>query len=216
MGQIHKDDIQVLQGETLTATWTRYTNAHTVTITGLVGGETGTWTLTVSGQTTAALSPTATAAEVAAAVNALPVVNEQGLATVTGTGPWVVTWPGSVSVPDGARDDAVQVTPALSPQRVFSLARVPSDLTGYTAYSDARETQSPTGTLIWTSQGGSPTATFNTLGSDGVVTLTITHTNTQAMTAPGGYYDVHLVSGAGNDERFVEGSVTIKPTTTSR
>jgi hypothetical protein len=114
MGQIHKDDIQVLQGETLVATWTRYTNAHTITITGLTGGDTGTWTITVSGQTSAALSPTATAAEVAAALNALPVVNEQGTATVSGTGPWTVTWPGSVTVPTGSLDDAVQVTPSLT------------------------------------------------------------------------------------------------------
>jgi hypothetical protein len=62
----------------------------------------------------------------------------------------------------------------------------------------------------------SPTATFAALGSSGVVTMTISHTNTQAMTATAGYYDVHLVSGAGVDERLVEGTVTIKPTTTSR
>lgn len=220
MGQVHTSALQVLQGESFTMTWTYYLNQHTITL-ATSGGETGTWQINVEGQLTAALTPTASAADVAAALNALGVVNAQGQATVgkSGTAPvtYTITWPGDVTVPDGTRDDALSVVPAIVPQCTVTVARVVKDLTGYTPYSQAREKRGDTSSpLIWDSIGPPATATFNTLDSTGQVILSITHDDTQAMTATSGYYDVHLVDGPGNDERFVEGPVTIVDGTTFR
>src|SRR3954468_7329694 len=111
MGQIRKSDITILQGESFSATWIAQENAHTITL-DLSGGETGTWTITVSGQTNADPAPTATAAEIAAALNALARVNEQGQAGVSRASNVVtVAWPGTLTVPQSGqdRDNAVYV-----------------------------------------------------------------------------------------------------------
>lgn len=67
---------------------------QTVTITGAPTG--GTFTLTLDGQTTAAIAYNATAAAVKTALEALPNVDQ---VTVTGTGPYVVTFAGGANVP---------------------------------------------------------------------------------------------------------------------
>lgn len=218
MGQIRKSDITVLQGESFSQTWIAQENAHTFTL-DLAGGETGTWTITVAGQTTADLAPTATAATIAAALNALARVNEQGQAGVSRASNVVtVAWPGTLTVPQSGqdRDNAVYVTPALSPQRDIAVARVVRDLTGYTGYSQARVTRgNSTATLLWDADGGTPTAALTLGGAAGTVTLTIAHSVTQAMTE-GGAHDIHLVDGGGVDERFIQGAVTLDTGTTFR
>jgi hypothetical protein len=67
---------------------------QTVTVTGSPTG--GSFTLTVNGQTTAAIAYNATAAQVKAALEALSSVS---VVSVTGSGPYVVTFGGGANVP---------------------------------------------------------------------------------------------------------------------
>lgn len=67
---------------------------QTVTITGAPTG--GTFTLTLDGETTAAIAYNASAATVQAAIEALSNVDS---VTVTGSGPYVVTFGGNANVP---------------------------------------------------------------------------------------------------------------------
>ena len=86
-------------------------------------------------------------------------------------------------------------------------ARTPYNLTGYTARMHVRTTAATTTTLIELTTANSR---ITLGGASGTVTLTISATDTAALT-PGKYvYDLELVSGGGVVSRIIEGNFVVK------
>lgn len=80
------------------------------------------------------------------------------------------------------------------------------DLTGYTARMQIREAFTSSSTILSaTNQNGQLVITAN----QGKVTLTLTATETAALTFTTGVYDLELVSASGTVTRLVEGTVTL-------
>lgn len=80
------------------------------------------------------------------------------------------------------------------------------DLTGYTARMQIRETIASNSTLLSaTNANGQLVIT----AAQGKVTLTLTATETAALSFTTGVYDLELISGSGTVTRLVEGTVTL-------
>ncbi|MGH9892810.1 MAG: hypothetical protein ACREA0_12630 [bacterium] len=82
----------------------------------------------------------------------------------------------------------------------------PTDLAGYTARMHIRATQSAATTLIELTTANSRIALDNVLKT---ITLTISATDTAAITWTAGVYDLEMVSAGGVVTRLLEGSVSI-------
>jgi hypothetical protein len=90
----------------------------------------------------------------------------------------------------------------------MALTMTDRDLTGCTARMQIRETiTSPTTLVSLTSDPEAGIAV--TPGPPGLVTITITATQTAAMTWDHGVYDLELVSLNGTVERLLKGDVTV-------
>lgn len=86
-------------------------------------------------------------------------------------------------------------------------AKNPRNLTGYTARMHVRTTADATTTLIELTTANSR---ISLGGTAGTITLTISATDTAALT-PGKYvYDLELVSGGGVVDRLIEGNFVVK------
>jgi hypothetical protein len=90
-------------------------------------------------------------------------------------------------------------------------ARVPYNLTGFTARMHVRNTVTDTGTVLirTTSNGGILLG-----GATGVVTVKLTATESAAIPAGRYVYDLELVSAGGEVSRLVEGSFIVRPEVT--
>ena len=89
-------------------------------------------------------------------------------------------------------------------------AGAPIDLTGYTARMQVRQAYGAADALLSLSNG-----TGITLGpSAGVITLTASATQTAAIAARNGVYDLEMVAPDGTVTRLLQGSVTISPEVT--
>lgn len=89
-----------------------------------------------------------------------------------------------------------------------SLTLTDRDLTGCTARMQIRETVSSPSTLL--SLTSDPVAGIAIeAGPPGVITITITATQTAAMAWKHGVYDLELVSAGGTVERLLKGDVTV-------
>lgn len=82
------------------------------------------------------------------------------------------------------------------------------DLTGWTARSQIRKKQERTADLVVDFTVTIPTPT------DGKVYLTLTDTETGAITVEDGHYDILLTNASNFDETYVIGDVTFMPTVT--
>jgi len=80
------------------------------------------------------------------------------------------------------------------------------DLTGYTARLQARATLESASTLVELTTANSRIALG---GAAGTITLTISATDTAALTSGRGVYDLELVSGGGIVTRLLQGVATI-------
>jgi hypothetical protein len=84
--------------------------------------------------------------------------------------------------------------------------QTPVNLTGYTARMQARTSiEAPTPFIDLTNANGGVTLG----GSAGTVTVTMTATQTAAITETVGIYDLELVSPGGIVTRFLQGTVVI-------
>lgn len=80
------------------------------------------------------------------------------------------------------------------------------NLTGYTARMQLRSSVSAsTAALLLTTENGRIALTVNT----GTITLSVSATDTAALTAGRYVYDLELVSGGGQVTRVMEGVVTV-------
>jgi hypothetical protein len=83
---------------------------------------------------------------------------------------------------------------------------IPVNLTGYTARMQIREeVDSSTAALSLTTENGR----IALGGTAGTVTLTVSATDTAAVTAGEYVYDIELVSGSGTVIRFLQGCFTV-------
>lgn len=90
-------------------------------------------------------------------------------------------------------------------------ARVPYDLTNFTARMHVRATVADSGTvLIRTTENGGIVLG----GTTGVVTVKLTAAESAAIPAGRYVYDLELVSGGGEVSRLVEGSFVVRPEVT--
>jgi len=80
------------------------------------------------------------------------------------------------------------------------------NLTGYTARMQVRATLESASTLVELTTANSRIALGGTAGT---ITLTISATDTAALTAGRGVYDLELVSGSGIVTRLLQGVATI-------
>ena len=80
------------------------------------------------------------------------------------------------------------------------------NLTGYTARMQVRATLESASTLVELTTANSRIALG---GAAGTITLTISATDTEALTAGRGVYDLELVSGSGIVTRLLQGVATI-------
>jgi len=80
------------------------------------------------------------------------------------------------------------------------------NLTGYTARMQVRATLESASTLVELTTANSRIALGGTAGT---ITLTISATDTEALTAGRGVYDLELVSGSGIVTRLLQGVATI-------
>lgn len=80
------------------------------------------------------------------------------------------------------------------------------NLTGYTARMQVRPAADSTGTLLTLTTENGRIALG---GAAGTITLTVAASDTAALTAGTGVYDIELVSGGGVVTRLLQGSVTI-------
>jgi hypothetical protein len=84
---------------------------------------------------------------------------------------------------------------------------LPVDLTGYSIKSQIKEKQSQDASLI-------ETFNISVAATDGGFTLSLTDTQTSAITKKVGYYDVLLTDGDSIDTYAIFGQVTFVPTVT--
>jgi hypothetical protein len=82
------------------------------------------------------------------------------------------------------------------------------NLTGYTAKSQARETESQTSALIFPA-GTTQFTCVVTPGTDSTVKLSLTDTQTAGIVKPQGWYDLLLIDPSGHDDTYVRGPVTV-------
>ena len=88
----------------------------------------------------------------------------------------------------------------------YKVAGVPSNLQGFTARMQVRSTlESATTVVELTTANGR----ISLGGSAGTITLTISATDTEALTSGRGVYDLELVSGSGIVTRLLQGVATI-------
>ena len=80
------------------------------------------------------------------------------------------------------------------------------NLTGYTARMQVRSTLESASTIVELTTANSRIALG---GAAGTITLTISATDTAALTAGRGVYDLELVSGSGIVTRLLQGVATI-------
>jgi hypothetical protein len=80
------------------------------------------------------------------------------------------------------------------------------NLTGYTARMQVRATLESASTLVELTTANSRIALGGTAGT---ITLTISATDTEALTSGRGVYDLELVSGSGIVTRLLQGVATI-------
>jgi hypothetical protein len=83
---------------------------------------------------------------------------------------------------------------------------VPVSLTGYTARMQVRATLESASTLVELTTANGRIALG---GAAGTITLTISATDTAALTSGRGVYDLELVSGSGIVTRLLQGVATI-------
>jgi hypothetical protein len=81
----------------------------------------------------------------------------------------------------------------------------PINLTGYTARMQIRESHDAASPFVTLSTGSGITLG----GVAGTITLTISDSQTSAMTQSSGVYDIELVSSLGTVTRLLEGNVII-------
>lgn len=86
------------------------------------------------------------------------------------------------------------------------------DLTTWTVRMQVRTTPASESTIL-TSEGGSPTITL-TKNSSGVISATISATNTAALTAATAYYDIEAQNASGVVRRVLQGRIIISPEVT--
>ena len=80
------------------------------------------------------------------------------------------------------------------------------DLTGYSARMQIRESLASNSTLLSATNANGQLVIA---AADGKVTLTLTATETAALTFTSGLYDLELVSSGGTVTRLVQGTVTL-------
>ena len=88
----------------------------------------------------------------------------------------------------------------------YKEAGVAINLTGYTARMQVRATLESASTVVELTTANSRIALG---GAAGTITLTISATDTAALTAGRGVYDLELVSGSGIVTRLLQGVATI-------
>ena len=88
----------------------------------------------------------------------------------------------------------------------YKEAGVAVNLTGYTARMQVRATLESASTLVELTTANSR---ITLGGSAGTITLTISATDTAALTAGRGVYDLELVSGSGIVTQLLQGVATI-------
>jgi hypothetical protein len=88
----------------------------------------------------------------------------------------------------------------------YKEAGVAVNLTGYTARMQVRATLESASTLVELTTANSRIALGGTAGT---ITLTISATDTAALTSGRGVYDLELVSGSGIVTRLLQGVATI-------
>jgi len=89
-------------------------------------------------------------------------------------------------------------------------AKNPRDLTGYTARMHVRSSVDASGTIIQLTTANARIVLGTTTATKGQINLTISATDTAALT-PGQYvYDLELVSGGGEVTRLIEGNFVVK------
>jgi hypothetical protein len=88
----------------------------------------------------------------------------------------------------------------------YKEAGVAINLTGYTARMQVRATLESASTLVELTTANSRIALG---GAAGTITLTISATDTAALTSGRGVYDLELVSGSGIVTRLLQGVATI-------
>ena len=86
------------------------------------------------------------------------------------------------------------------------------DLTSWTVRMQVRETPG-SGTTILTSSGGSPTIVL-TKNSSGVISATVSATNTAALTPATAFYDIEAQNASGVVRRVLQGRIIISPEVT--
>lgn len=91
-------------------------------------------------------------------------------------------------------------------------AGVPVNLTTWTVRMQVRETPG-SDTAILTSEGGSPTIVL-TKNSTGVISATVSATNTAALTPSTAFYDIEAQTSAGVVRRVLQGRIIISPEVT--
>lgn len=84
-------------------------------------------------------------------------------------------------------------------------ANVAIDLTAYTARMQARATIAAATTIF--SLTSSPAAGITLGGAAGTITITLTATETAAITADTAYYDIELEDGSGVVTRLLQGEI---------
>lgn len=84
------------------------------------------------------------------------------------------------------------------------------DLTGYTARMQVRRKVTSDSTLLSLTSGSGITLG----GSAGTITLSVSATDTAAMTWREGKYDLELVASDGTVTRLLEGRITVDPEVT--
>lgn len=80
------------------------------------------------------------------------------------------------------------------------------DLTGYTARMQIRESITSTSTLL---SATTANGQLVIVAAQGKVTLTLTATETAALSFTTGVYDIEMVSSGGAVTRLVEGTITL-------
>lgn len=92
--------------------------------------------------------------------------------------------------------------------KIVANTNVPIDLTGYTARASVRKNYSDDDALA------DFTVTIQSPATDGVLVMGLTATETAALSAVNGVYDVEIVSGSGVVTRVLQGKATISPEAT--
>ena len=93
--------------------------------------------------------------------------------------------------------------------RILDDQGVPVTLTGWIIQSQIKAKKLPDAELI-----ASFTVTISTPATEGGFSLSLTDTQTAAISQTKGYYDVLITDSSGKDTRYVTGEITFTPTVT--